>query len=63
MDDNDNCIVCDQASGLKVFKSDGSFYRHLIDIENPLWPVWRKTDNILIVCDGKKLIIYAMKFD
>lgn len=63
LDDNDNLVVCDQASSLKVFKSDGSFYRHLRGVKNPLWLAWRKTDNILIVCNGNQLHTYALKFD
>ena len=63
VDGNDNCIICDQAFGFRVFKSDGSFYRLLCYVNNAIWMTWRKTDDTLIVCNGKQLITYAVKFD
>ena len=63
VDDDDNFIVCDQEASIKVFKSDGSFYRHLIDVSNPIWLAWRKTDNTLVVWNGTQLIAYAINFD
>ena len=63
VDDDNNCIVCNQSSGLEVCNSSGSLLRHLCDVTNPYLLAWRKSDNTLVVCNGYKLITYTMKFD